>query len=202
MMSNCNRLSSASIGILLFVLLATTLSIDAFNNNNLSHHRANMSSAKKQKLNDTTKNNGNEEPSPLQPIKAGFIGCGTIASAIATSLATPDHTTHLAHGGFAISSICVTRRSESKSGKLKEDFHELVTVYDSPQDVVENSDLVFLCVLPQQVDSVLEDLGEKGVWRPEDHTLVSLVVCINDVHVVLGYVYVYRRRNLFIDFTN
>ena len=51
----------------------------------------------------------------------------------------------------------------------------MVTVYDSAEEVVKNSDVVFLCVLPQHVDAVLGELSDKNVWN-EDHTLVSLVV--------------------------
>lgn len=161
---------------LLLLFLVAAFAVDAFNNNRIpsSHHQATMSTAKKQQLND-----GDDDSSPpttLQPIKAGFIGCGTIASAIATSLATPDHKTYLSQAGLSLSSICVTRRSESKSTKLKENFPEVVTVYESADEVVANSDIVFLCILPQHVDSVLEDLAKKGVWRTEEHTLVSLVV--------------------------
>jgi len=48
-------------------------------------------------------------------------------------------------------------------------------VYDSAEEVARNSDVIFLCVLPQHVDGVLEDLTEKGIWRTKEHTLVSLV---------------------------
>jgi len=139
-----------------------------------------MSTAKKLKLNNSNTDvidcDGKTSTS-LQPIRAGFIGCGTIASAIATSLAEPNHKPHLAQAGYILQSICVTRRSESKSTKLKENFGtDVVTIYESADEVVASSDLIFLCVLPQQVDSVLEDLKEKGVWRKDDHTLISLVV--------------------------
>ena len=120
--------------------------------------------------------NSDDNSPPLQPIRAGFLGCGTIASSIATGLATPDHQHHLAQNGLSLSSICVTRRSESKSSALKEKFPGVVTVYESAEEVVKNSEIVFLCVLPQHVDGVLADLREKGVWREKEHTLVSLVV--------------------------
>lgn len=124
--------------------------------------------------------NGDDDntSSTLQPIRAGFIGCGTIASAIATSLAKPNHKQYLAQVGYTLQSISVTRRSESKSSKLKEEFDDVVTVYESAEEVVANSDLVFLCVLPQHVDSVLENLTKKSVWRTAEQTLVSLVVRI------------------------
>eukprot|EP00581_Thalassiosira_minuscula_P011360 CAMPEP_0183728140 /NCGR_PEP_ID=MMETSP0737-20130205/27178_1 /TAXON_ID=385413 /ORGANISM="Thalassiosira miniscula, Strain CCMP1093" /LENGTH=320 /DNA_ID=CAMNT_0025959981 /DNA_START=176 /DNA_END=1138 /DNA_ORIENTATION=+ len=128
-----------------------------------------MSATKKQKLDDDTTKNS------MIPIKAGFLGCGTIASAIATSLATPSHASNLSSAGFVTSSISVTKRSESKSSKLKETFPELVTVYDSAMDVVKHSNIVFLCVLPQQAEEMLGELKKGGVWNGEEHTLISLV---------------------------
>mmetsp|Transcript_21797 Transcript_21797/g.45570 ORF Transcript_21797/g.45570 Transcript_21797/m.45570 type:complete len:379 (-) Transcript_21797:203-1339(-) len=117
----------------------------------------------------------NAEDKPTHKIRAGFVGCGTIASSIATSLAKPAHQTHLAQNSLALSSIHVTRRSESKSKALKENFPDVVTVCETAEEVVRNSDLVFLCVLPQHVEGVLGELKEKGVWRKGEHTLVSLV---------------------------
>lgn len=52
----------------------------------------------------------------------------------------------------------------------------MVTIYDSASDVVQNSDVVFLCVLPEQVDEVVDELKKANVWRQADHILVSLVV--------------------------
>lgn len=112
----------------------------------------------------------------LRPISAGFIGCGTIAYSIASGLANPNHSSHLADKFLSVKSIHVTRRSESRSSKLKESYPDKVTVCETPEEVVKNSEIVFLCVLPQHVDDVLADLKEKGVWKEGVHTLVSLVV--------------------------
>lgn len=163
------RLHSSSAYLLLIcIVIISTIAADAFTTMSATAN-------KKIKL-----SNGDEDntSSTLQPIRAGFIGCGTIASAIATSLAKPNHKQYLAQVGYTLQSISVTRRSESKSSKLKEDFDDVVTVYESAEEVVANSDLVFLCVLPQQVDSVLENLTKKSVWRTAEQTLVSLVVRI------------------------
>ena len=164
-------------------LLLLFITVGAFNTKNSV-----MSTAKKQKMNND--NNCDDGPSSsLKSIKAGFIGCGTIASAIATSLATPDHKIHLYKAGYILQSISVTRRSESKSSKLKENFEDVVTVYESAEEVVLNSNLIFLCVLPQQVDGVLEELTMKGVWK-SDHTLISLVVRVCVSFDLNGYWYV------------
>jgi len=138
-----------------------------------SHHQ----SMTKKMMTSTIDDNNCIDSSTLTQIKAGFIGCGTIASSIATALATPSHSTILAqHAGLSLHSISVTKRSESKSSKLKQSFPDMVTIYDSASDVVQNSDVVFLCVLPEQVDEVVDELKKANVWRQADHILVSLVV--------------------------
>ena len=111
-----------------------------------------------------------------RPIRAGFVGCGTIAHSIAIGLASSEHASHLARFGLRLASLSVTRRSECRSSDLASRFPGVVRVRDSAREVVRDSDLVFLCVLPDQVDGVLEELAEGGAWREEDHTLVSLVV--------------------------
>ena len=101
---------------------------------------------------------------PEAPLRIGFLGCGTIASAIATGLAT--------QSTVSIASISVTRRSASKSAALEEKFPLLISIYDDPQQVVDDSDLVFCCLLPQQTSEVLQSLN----FDKERHLLVSLVV--------------------------
>lgn len=94
----------------------------------------------------------------------GFIGCGTIAAAIATGLLT--QTQH------PLERIYVSHRSEAKSAALVEKFGtNKVTVCQDNQEIVDASDVVFLCVLPKQEQSVLTSLDFKG------KTLISLVVC-------------------------
>jgi NADP oxidoreductase coenzyme F420-dependent len=105
--------------------------------------------------------------SPTQlSLGVGFVGCGTIASAIATGLATQTKVT--------IDRIAVSRRTESKSQRLMETFSPdlLVTVHDNNQDILDLVDLIFVCVLPQQTSQVLQDL----TFDASRHTLVSLVV--------------------------
>ena len=96
--------------------------------------------------------------------RVGFVGCGTIAVAIARGLVTQSH--------IPIDSIAVSRRSEAKSKILADSFPELVTVHDDNQSILDNADLIFLCVLPQQTSEVLKSLS----FSPSRHTLVSLAV--------------------------
>jgi pyrroline-5-carboxylate reductase len=93
----------------------------------------------------------------------GFIGCGTIASAIATGLAQ--------QAAVPLEKIVVTRRSERKSSLLQNQFPHLVSVLDENQMVVDLADIVFLTVLPQQTSQVLRELQ----FDPRRHVLVSLV---------------------------
>jgi pyrroline-5-carboxylate reductase len=97
-------------------------------------------------------------------IKIGFVGCGTIAAAIATGLATQTK--------IPLASIAVSRRSASKSKALQESFPNLVSIHDDNQEIVDQSDVIFLCVLPQYASQVLQDLK----FDNAKHSLVSLVV--------------------------
>lgn len=94
----------------------------------------------------------------------GFIGCGTIASAIVTGICSTSTST---------AKIRVSRRTESKSSLLQVTFPDQVTVHDDNQEIVDQSDVVFLCVLPQRAAGILQSL----TFDPSKHRLVSLVVC-------------------------
>ncbi|KAG7344534.1 pyrroline-5-carboxylate reductase [Nitzschia inconspicua] len=95
-------------------------------------------------------------------ISIGFIGCGTIASAIATGIATQN--------SVDINSIVVTRRSAAKSAVLQNTFADLVTISDDNQKILDQCQYIFLTVLPQQTSSVLQSLTFKS-----HHSLISLV---------------------------
>ena len=104
-----------------------------------------------------------EDTQAEAPLTVGFIGCGTIAAAIATGLAT--------QSSVSIGSICVSRRSESKSSALVAQHPNLVTVHDDNQDIVDRCELIFVCVLPQQMSEILQSLR----FDSKRHTIVSLV---------------------------
>ena len=93
----------------------------------------------------------------------GFIGFGTIGSSIAKGL--------LLQTTVPIKRIAVSRRSESKSSELKSLHPESVTVFDDNQEVLNESDVIFLCVLPEQMKEVLKKLK----FNPTKHIMVSLV---------------------------
>mmetsp|Transcript_9692 Transcript_9692/g.20975 ORF Transcript_9692/g.20975 Transcript_9692/m.20975 type:complete len:433 (+) Transcript_9692:91-1389(+) len=127
--------------------------------------------------NDTNNSNGNNKTNNLS---VGFIGCGTIASSIARGLilAASNKSTNL-------DSIVVSKRSESKSKALVEEYSQnnnddnndklLLSVTEDNQEILDRCDLIFLTVLPQQASSVLQGLE----FDPNRHILVSLVSTAN-----------------------
>jgi hypothetical protein len=131
-------------------------------------------------------------PSLNDGISVGFIGCGTIASSIATGLV-------LAHNSNSavttkIKSMIVSRRSESKSNQLKElvldsnnesnenennnnnnNNNNIIISFDitdNNQKIVNEADIIFLTVLPAQAEDVLKNL----TFDTKRHILISLVV--------------------------
>eukprot|EP00550_Attheya_septentrionalis_P007454 CAMPEP_0198295928 /NCGR_PEP_ID=MMETSP1449-20131203/30200_1 /TAXON_ID=420275 /ORGANISM="Attheya septentrionalis, Strain CCMP2084" /LENGTH=289 /DNA_ID=CAMNT_0043996367 /DNA_START=287 /DNA_END=1156 /DNA_ORIENTATION=+ len=101
-----------------------------------------------------------------QSQRIGFVGFGTIASAIARGLLSDKN-----QFCSSQSKVAVSYRSASKSGPLMEQYPDQVSIHTDNQEIVDQSDVIFLCVLPDQVDSILSDLK----FDQERHTLVSLV---------------------------
>lgn len=118
-----------------------------------------------------------------QSVSIGVIGCGTIASAIITGLVKTQVDGKNDASVPSISSIHLSKRSEKKSSALKETFPELVTVYENNQDILDQADIVFLCVLNNQTKIVLEPLKFDAI----KHTLVSLVVSTSIIKMCLNY---------------
>ena len=92
--------------------------------------------------------------------RVGFVGTGAIAEAICTGLCT---------GAASPGSVVLSPRNAERSAKLAA-AHEICTVAPDNQTVVDGTDIIFVCVLPAQLDEVLSGL----TFRP-DQTLVSLV---------------------------
>jgi pyrroline-5-carboxylate reductase len=90
----------------------------------------------------------------------GFVGTGAIAEAICTGLCT---------GPAAPSSVVLSPRSAARSARLAA-AHDCCTVAADNQAVVDGAEIIFVCVLPAQLDDALSALA----FRPEQ-TLVSLV---------------------------
>ena len=101
--------------------------------------------------------------SPSSGHSVGFVGFGTIASSIAKGL--------LLQEGVPIAKVSVSKRSEAKSTELKSLYPELVTIFDDNQSILDESDIVFICVLPKDLEEVMSKLK----FNSERHTIVSLV---------------------------
>lgn len=94
-------------------------------------------------------------------MRLGFVGTGNITVAIVTGLCT---------GAKPPGAIWVSPRNRGKAEGLASSYNGLVHVGDSNQAVLDNSDVVFLAVLPQQRQEILEPL----VFR-QDHLVVHLL---------------------------
>ena len=93
-------------------------------------------------------------------MKYGFIGCGNMGGAVAKALRK------------ATDQIMITDRS----GKAKKIAEELGCDYADAQQIIENSDCVFLAVKPQVMESVLESL--KPALAKKKPLVVSMAACI------------------------
>ena len=96
----------------------------------------------------------------------GFVGCGTISVAIITGLCTLPPSQRPAR-------IVVSPRNAKKSSALAAKFPDIVSVASSNQDVVDQSAIVFLAVLPQIAKEVIPTLKFH-----EKHTVVSVIAAL------------------------
>ena len=102
-------------------------------------------------------------------MQIGFIGCGTIATSIATGFLSVD-----SNLSPVVTHCHVTRRSLSNSLALLSKFSpSKVTVHDSAQSILDVEDVgtVFICLLPKACQTVLPRLS----FTPERQNIVSLV---------------------------
>jgi pyrroline-5-carboxylate reductase len=164
---------SVSANIRLFVLLSLLLlviqenPVCSFHPNSNGGVPDNRSSSA---LSSSKSDNNNDFQYSMNNLSVGFIGCGTIASAIARGLARASEGEE---SSLAVQKMMVSMRSQSKSIPL---FSELspkldISVESENQAIVDASDLIFLTVLPQQASEVLQSLE----FDPNRHVLVSLV---------------------------
>lgn len=106
-------------------------------------------------------------------MKLGFIGTGAISDAVIRGLAS---------SAYPVSEFIVSRRSDAISRKLAADF-ENVRICDDNQAIIDQSDLIFLAVLPQIAREVLTPLHV-----PEGKRIISLIATlpIDDLKSWLG----------------
>ncbi len=96
----------------------------------------------------------------VSSLRAGFVGTGTITSAIVTGMCADE-----ASSGR----IALSPRNRDVASRLAARFAR-VTVAESNQDVLDCSDVVFLAVRPQVAQDVLAPLTFRS-----DHRVISLV---------------------------
>jgi len=148
--------------------------------------RSSLSLAASSSDNDSEKGKG---------ITIGFIGCGTIASSIVKGLvlaATEAATAETEdNNNMKINSMIVSKRSISKSNDLKEilywyNYRQNYNDNDHPtfiefsttennQEILNQADLIFVTVLPNQAKDVLQKLQ----FDSNRHILISLVSTTN-----------------------
>jgi pyrroline-5-carboxylate reductase len=96
--------------------------------------------------------------------KLGFIGTGAITDHVITGL--------IAKGGYS-AEIVVSERNRERSLRLAERFSN-VRVEAENQAIVDQVDMVFVGVLPQQTIGVLDGLNFR-----EDQTIVSMAAMVS-----------------------
>ena len=93
-------------------------------------------------------------------MKIGFIGVGTIASAIVKGLCMNGDIRH---------EICLSPRNKEKAAALAARYSN-VSVCETNQEVLDRSEMVVLAVIPKQAEGILSEL----TFRPE-HKVVSFM---------------------------
>jgi pyrroline-5-carboxylate reductase len=93
-------------------------------------------------------------------MRYGFIGTGGITTAIVTGLCTSD---------AAIEVIWLSPRNRENAARLSAEF-ALVNAAASNQEVIDNSDMVVLAILPQSKEAILSSLQFR-----RDQTVVNLL---------------------------
>lgn len=96
---------------------------------------------------------------PVLPDRLGFLGVGAIAEALLSGLMD---------SGFT-GTVSLSPRNRKRSLDLAQRFHGVRVAVDN-QAVVDQSQWIFLSVLPHQAAEVLGDLSFR-----DSHTLISLV---------------------------
>lgn len=99
----------------------------------------------------------------------GIIGAGNLGSSLAKGLVN--------YANYDKKDICIYRRNQEKLDSLRDQGYAIAS---SNQDLVLNSKIVFLAILPQQVNQVLEEI--KDVVS-DNQLIISLVtgVKIKDI---------------------
>jgi len=97
-------------------------------------------------------------------MKLGFIGTGNITSDVITGICTSK---------ISFKKIFVSPRNRNKARKLKKKFKKVIIAKNN-QEIIDNSDWIFLGVLPEVGEKILPKLNYKS-----NQTIVSFISTIN-----------------------
>ncbi len=114
---------------------------------------------------------GTVKMSDLTNLTIGFLGCGKISSAVCRGYAT-------AEGLHRPLRLIVSQRNEEKSQALKNDFPNLVTISTSSDELVNDSDVIFIGLLPTVARELLPTLNFKN------KLVVSMMAAVDFSEVV------------------
>ena len=98
-------------------------------------------------------------------MKLGFIGIGNISSDVITGICKSK---------LSFKKIIISKRNKKKSQFLKKKFKNKIIIARNNQDVIDNSDWIFLGVLPKVGEKILPGLKFKS-----NQTLVSFMSTVN-----------------------
>ncbi len=98
-------------------------------------------------------------------MKLGFIGTGNISSDVITGICKSK---------LSFKKIIISKRNKKKSKFLKKKFKNKIIIARNNQDVIDNSDWIFLGVLPKVGEKILPGLKFKS-----NQTLVSFMSTVN-----------------------
>lgn len=101
-------------------------------------------------------------------MKLGFIGTGVISEAVITGLVL---------GGYKYERIIVSKRSAHISSDLASRFQN-IEVFEDNQQIADQSDILFLAVLPQKAKEILSGLTIKA-----ETLVISLIATVTDAEL-------------------
>lgn len=107
----------------------------------------------------------------------GILGTGIIASALVNGFCTADNKSDI--------HFYLSPRNAEKAAALKNAYPDMISVCTSNQEVIDNSEMVFLCLIPRMAEEILKDVK----FRPEqkvlsimsDHSIAKVQSMIGNV---------------------
>lgn len=95
----------------------------------------------------------------------GLIGTGKIGTAVMRG--------YCSEGGWNPKHVYVSSRSKDKADMLKKNHPDLITILESNQEIIDNSDVIFIGLLPHVAKEILPKLS-----FPKDKFIISMMATI------------------------